>query len=324
MDKINSDDLLVKILSFLPTKVAVTTSVLSKRWKFLWMWVPNLEYDDHSTKPSNRRSRRLRRFIKRKLPLHRAPVLESLLLKLSTLPFQPEDIKQWVEVAVSLCVRDLSIDYSTYRIRSMTTTLPICVYTSKSLVSLTLKLDFTIDIDVPRFARLPSLKSLQLQGVRYLDESFRPLGVSHTVCFPSLKSLHLKEVVFFDNESLGFLLANCPDLEELVMEIHDGFDHFGFVSIVVPSLKSLSLYIDSECSSHGVEIFAPSLKYIKLEDYSDSHFLIANMPDLEEAEIHADILDDTEKFLGSFTSVKRLTLRLTFKRTEVTLIFFFN
>jgi len=34
MEKINTDDLLVKILSFLPTKVAVTTSILSKRGSF--------------------------------------------------------------------------------------------------------------------------------------------------------------------------------------------------------------------------------------------------------------------------------------------------
>ncbi|CAH8279914.1 unnamed protein product [Arabidopsis lyrata] len=42
-----SDELLVKILSFLPTRVAVSTSVLSKQWEFLWMWLPKLEYDDY-------------------------------------------------------------------------------------------------------------------------------------------------------------------------------------------------------------------------------------------------------------------------------------
>ncbi|CAA7033321.1 unnamed protein product [Microthlaspi erraticum] len=316
MDKINSNDLLVKILSFLPTKDAVTTSVLSKRWKSLWMWVPNLEYDDHTTKPSNRGRQRLRRFIKRTLPLHRAPILESLCLKLSALPSQPEDIKQLVEAAVSLCVREISIAYYTYRIRSKNTTLPICLFTSKSLVSLTLNLNCTVVFDVPRFACLPSLKSLHLQDVRYTDESFRPLGDSHTVCFPSLKSLYLIDVIFFDKESLGLLLANCPDLEDLAMVRHGDYDNLGFVSIVVPSLKNLLLYIDSECSSHGVEIVTPSLEYIKLEDHCNHHFLIENMPELEEAEIHADILDDSEKFLGPFSSVKRLTLRLNLKRTE--------
>ena len=35
------------ILTFVPTKVAVSTSLLSKRWEFLWTWVPKLEFVDN-------------------------------------------------------------------------------------------------------------------------------------------------------------------------------------------------------------------------------------------------------------------------------------
>ncbi|KAF2619712.1 hypothetical protein F2Q68_00041538 [Brassica cretica] len=38
-----SDELLVKILRLVPTKVAVSTSILSKRWECLWMWLPKLK-----------------------------------------------------------------------------------------------------------------------------------------------------------------------------------------------------------------------------------------------------------------------------------------
>ncbi|XP_059658876.1 putative F-box/FBD/LRR-repeat protein At3g59240 [Cornus florida] len=36
------------ILSFLPTKNAVATSVLSTKWKFLWTSITNLDFDDYS------------------------------------------------------------------------------------------------------------------------------------------------------------------------------------------------------------------------------------------------------------------------------------
>ncbi|KAG2300968.1 hypothetical protein Bca52824_037440 [Brassica carinata] len=113
MDRISglSDELLVKILSFLPTKDAVSTSVLSKQWKFLWMWLPKLEYNDYyTTNPPDTSDFMYRDFIDKNLPLHRAPVLESLVLK-SCNPelFRPEVIRSWVGIAVSRCVRELTL-----------------------------------------------------------------------------------------------------------------------------------------------------------------------------------------------------------------------
>ncbi|EFH69306.1 hypothetical protein ARALYDRAFT_472168 [Arabidopsis lyrata subsp. lyrata] len=272
MDKINTDDLLVKILSFLPTKVVVTTSILSKRWKFHWMRVPKLET----------------------LPLHRVPVLERLRLELSSLPFQPEDIKLWVEVAVSLSVLELSIDYYSHQYKSAT--LPFCLYTCKSLE--TLALFDAILMVVPRMACLPSLKNLLLCGVRYVDESFQLLDVSRTVCFPSLETLFLKDVVFSDEKYLDRFLPIA-----LILNIWS----WNYMNMILWEL--LLLVIDCDHSPDVVEIVAPSLEYIKLNDHNNNKFLIENMPNLEEAYIDANIFE-CEKFLGAFTSVKRLNLCL--------------
>lgn len=105
MDRISGlpDDVVVKILSFVPTKVAVSTSILSKRWEFLWMWLPRLEFI--SQKPE------LRDFIDRKLLLHRAPFIERLCLDLYGPAIKPEDTRRWIEIAVSRHVRELKIDY---------------------------------------------------------------------------------------------------------------------------------------------------------------------------------------------------------------------
>lgn len=45
------DDIITRILSFLPLKDAVATSILSPRWVNLWKYIPNLIFIDESFKP---------------------------------------------------------------------------------------------------------------------------------------------------------------------------------------------------------------------------------------------------------------------------------
>uniref|UniRef100_A0A1J3HYG2 FBD-associated F-box protein n=2 Tax=Noccaea caerulescens TaxID=107243 RepID=A0A1J3HYG2_NOCCA len=97
MDRMSelADELLIKILMLVPTKVAVSTSILSKRWEYLWMWLPKLEYGHRQTSPSE--SKRLECFLERNLPLHRAPVIKTLRLHLDS-DFKSENIKMWVVI----------------------------------------------------------------------------------------------------------------------------------------------------------------------------------------------------------------------------------
>uniref|UniRef100_A0A1J3F1X8 Putative FBD-associated F-box protein n=1 Tax=Noccaea caerulescens TaxID=107243 RepID=A0A1J3F1X8_NOCCA len=72
MDRISnlSDDLLLKIVSSLPTKNVVATMILSKRWRFLWTMVPRLDFDYEYGK--------FVKYVDRSMVLNRAPVLEKL------------------------------------------------------------------------------------------------------------------------------------------------------------------------------------------------------------------------------------------------------
>ncbi|CAN6977777.1 hypothetical protein BRARA_I03798 [Brassica rapa] len=272
MDRISglSDELLVKILLLVPTKVAVSTSILSKRWEYLWMWLPKLDYGhSYCSEPE---SSRLRRFLDHNLPLHRAPVIESFRLELVSSRFKRASIKMWVAIAVSHCLRELNILYE-----SKLNILPSNLFTCKSLVIL--KLAGGMLLNVPRMVSLPSLKTLKLQRVKY-----------------------------FKGKTLQRLLSNCPVLEDLVLDLPKG-ESTGKLTVVVPSLQRLSLDIPSAHDIVGYVIKTPDLKYFKLVDDNDkSHYcLIEHMPNLSEA--HLDVsLPDIKSLIASITSVKRLAI----------------
>ncbi|KAG7548755.1 F-box domain [Arabidopsis suecica] len=358
-----SDDLLVKILSFLPTKVAVSTSVLSKQWMFIWMWLPKLEFGFRG------RSKYacLRDFIDKNLPLHKAPIIESLYLSSFCGSLQPEDLKSWVGIAVSRYVRELSIDYSSYD-RSVAL-FPCSLYRCNSLVTLKLTGE-KILVDVPPTGCLPSLKTLRLDHVTYSqDESLRLLlsycpvledlfiddrGYFHklviipenvscslyswkslvtlklhgeilvdvppTVCLPSLKTLQLLCVTYLNEESLGLLLSCCAVLEDLSIE-RGCNDNVKALVVVVPSLQRLTLTIDQGCSADGYVIVTPSLKYFRLvDDRNESSIEHMHMPELEEADISLmeDIAKDIEMLFKSITTVKRLSLNMSFNGVKET------
>ncbi|CAH2069711.1 unnamed protein product [Thlaspi arvense] len=210
MDRISNlpNELLVKILSFVPTKVAVSTSVLSKRWERLWMGVPKLDCG-HIDEPE------IRDFICKNLPL-RAPFIEILCLE-NFQPFQFEDIKRWVEIAVSHCLRELSIYFCNYVVPELI--LPRSLYTCKSLVI------------------------LKTEGSGIL------VDVPPTACLPSLKTLQLEEVTYSNEDSLRLLLSHCPVLEDLLIRREDEADK-AVIVVIVPSLLRLTLRNDCCCGHY--------------------------------------------------------------------------
>ncbi|CAH2061129.1 unnamed protein product, partial [Thlaspi arvense] len=283
MDRISglSDELLAKILSFVPTSVAVSTSVLSKRWEFLWMWVPKLEF------LSNRYDSELaiRDFINKNLPLLKAPVVESFRLKCLSYSFQPEDITQWVATTVSRCITELEIDCDYCWGGKPAVLLPSSLYTCETLVTLKL-VGGKILVDVPRTVSLPSLKTLLLGSVTYLNKDF-----------------------------LRLLLSYCPVLEDLILE-RSGFDNAKAIVIISQSLQRLTLPIDGgSCCKDEYVIVTPSLKYFKVEDYNGrSSYMVLHTPKVEEADIVVE--EYVEMLFESITSVKRLSLCVLFNHEE--------
>uniref|UniRef100_M4CSC1 FBD domain-containing protein n=2 Tax=Brassica campestris TaxID=3711 RepID=M4CSC1_BRACM len=180
----------------------------------------------------------------------------------------------WIGIAVSHCLRELEMLYESDPAKPFV--LPSNLYACKSLV--VLKLDGDILLDVPTMASLPSLKTMNLQSVRYSSDKTLPL-----------------------------LLSKCPLLEDLVLDLCED-DTPRYLGVVVPSLQSLSLSI--LYNNHIIDGFVlttPALKYFKLMDYNEHYCLIENMPNLIEAYLDVDC-PDIKNLIESITSVKRLSI----------------
>ncbi|CAA7062538.1 unnamed protein product [Microthlaspi erraticum] len=276
MDRISvlTDDLILKILSMIPTKVAVTTSVLSKRWCSLWKHVPQLSYSDPF---GGCEFWRASRFVEKFLLLHEAPVLDTLTLILSR-NCPPTDISTWISIAVSRGLRNLQLYM--YGPCSTPIRLPRSLYTCQTLVSLILQ--NVVIVDVPL-----------------------------TICFGSLKTMYLERVDVSDDENFGRLLSGCTVLESLIVNFCSYDKTF---TVDVPSLKSLlvldlkpaSVQVPGDDDA-GVVIKAPSLSSLMISDQFTWVCSLVDMPKLVNASIKL-AHSYSKKLAGCLTSAKHLCL----------------
>ncbi|XP_013742308.2 F-box/FBD/LRR-repeat protein At4g26340 [Brassica napus] len=274
-----SDDLLLRILSFVPTKDVVATSLLSKRWEGLWTSVSKLSYDDsdHTGDYKN-----FSQFVYRSLLSNNAPVLDKLHLKLGPdCPFI--DVDLWTNIALTRRVRELEIDLFS---KEESFNLPNSLYTSETLEILTLI-------------------------------SCVLVNVPSSVCLPSLKTLKLDRVDYTDNATLPRLLSGCPNLEVLFLERHVGDETTDSI-VVAPSLQRLTM-LDTHAGTCGrFMVDVPSLKHLEITDSVAYYDLrrMKNMPVLEKACVWITNTSSgvTQEFLKALTSVHRLSLSLSLSK----------
>ncbi|KAL1195174.1 F-box/FBD/LRR-repeat protein [Cardamine amara subsp. amara] len=291
MDRISQlpDDLLIKILSLVPTKDVVAMSTLSKRWKSLWTLVPRLIFgyysdegerenedkDDAETTDENN-CRNLSHLVYGTLLLHKAPVLELFHLNTAS-ECSASEIDLWVRIAVERLVRHLKIAFRyAYRLIRLPSSLFRC----------------------------ETLETLELRKVILLE-------VPSQFSFPSLKTLRLLFVKYADEESFVRLISNSPVLEDLVVETcHD--DNVATFAINVPSLESFSIRHTLQELETETDVFVVhyhSLKQFTIVDYFGELNLIGNgSPKLVEANLLS--VSCHAKVLKSFNRVKRLSLCL--------------
>ncbi|KAM7492498.1 hypothetical protein LguiA_035419 [Lonicera macranthoides] len=278
------DEILLHILFLLPTKFAVRTSALSRRWQNLWTFVTNLQFDEkESTKTkSNFMDSIDKVMIKRdsNSPIHK--------FSLNCYLNPSQDIHRlhnWICEAIRHNVKHLDIVINS---QWKPFELPRSLYICQTLV--VLKVSAQIDLKL-----------------------FNPRS---SISLPFLKVLHLVYVNYMDDASASMLLSGCPILEEFFLwrKLHDGVEN---VNVCSPRLKRFTLgYYDKytkHSSTHRVRVCAPSLEYLHIVNELSEDIVLEDMSSLIEAKLDLSLpRDDNEgkitELLRMISHVERLEL----------------
>lgn len=104
------DTLLVRILSFLFMKEAGRTCVLSKRWKYLWVELPRLEFwESFEINHESEKTRNFVSLVNRALDIRKWNYLEELRFSFMYYKCFASDVDSWIEFSVKNEVKRFSL-----------------------------------------------------------------------------------------------------------------------------------------------------------------------------------------------------------------------
>ncbi|KAL0733281.1 hypothetical protein Bca4012_009491 [Brassica carinata] len=267
MDRIGSlpEEVLCHILSFLTTKEAALTSILSKRWRNLFTLVPNLDIDD-SVFLNPEEGKREREgilesfmdFVDRVLALQGDTPIKKFSLKCKT-GIDTDRVNRWICNVLGRGVTNLELvldfprsddddlDYMYF--------LPDELFVSSKLVELNLRSEFGVD------------------WWRGGTNTFLPM----------LKTLTFDSKWILLCDELEVFLSAFPVLEEFYMaEIEWDSDE----SVSSESLRKLTIYtsgFEDFRNPKSISFDTPNLVYLEYSDFVAADYPKVNLPNLSEA-----------------------------------------
>lgn len=218
-----------KILSHLSLRDAARTSVLSSKWRYKWVTLPNLVFDNHSLLISSQDQT----FIKNKivnivdhvLLLHSGPIHK---FKLSHRDLQGVcDIDRWILFLSRGSVKEFILEIwkgHRYKLHSS-------IYLCQKLIHLEL---FNCLLKPPlSFSGFRSLKSLDLQHITMEQDAFEHLVSS---CYL------LERLTLMNFEGFSDLKIHAPNL--LFFDIGGVFEDINFMDTFNLAIVSIGLYVN--------------------------------------------------------------------------------
>ncbi|XLT71558.1 hypothetical protein HN873_027984 [Arachis hypogaea] len=259
MDRISllPNSILCDILSYLPTKEAVSTSILSSRWRHVWKELQVLDIDDTTSRPGLGWEARFASYVNAILARRNADY-----------PIQK--------------FRLTCYEYSE---RSLTILTWLDAVNGPYLQELYLCLEVACEIDLPEaILTSPSLKSLVLKHGEYFDcyEKFP------NVYLPSLKNLELDGCV-----DPSKLLSGSPVLENLMLIVpNKDYGCYVYIpTIQMPRTLKRLIFEDNSTEDNNIShrvIDTPSLEYLYMKIIAKSklHVSFSDFPNMVEAHLH--------------------------------------
>ncbi|KAL1200728.1 F-box/LRR-repeat protein [Cardamine amara subsp. amara] len=260
------DEILGKILSLLPTKVAASTSVLSKRWKNLLSFVDTLSFDEsvvvYSYEEETSGLHRFSDFVDKALALLSNSHIKKFSLCHSPRRDCEETYQRWIWTAMEYSLLEL------YLHSDRMIDIEIELFTSKTLVKLTLSDGYCVEVK--------------------------------NVFFPALKSLSLLSVLGLDYPNYCRLLDGCPVLEDLVIHETDDWSPPGCSAVVDnPSIKRLVVFVNlpGYIEHHDlIYVEAPSLVYLDYSSYVLEDYEFVDLNSLVEVRLSLRLWDSPYKY----------------------------
>ncbi|CAA7051613.1 unnamed protein product [Microthlaspi erraticum] len=251
LDRISEipDPLICQILSHLSTKEAVSTSVLSTRWRSLWLWVTSLDLCSERVLDFNA----FMSFGYRFFDSIRVSCIHKAKLNIGENKLYGDDyLTWWIDALVKRKIQHLDVRYDSEREYCE---MPLSLYTCKTLVY------------------------LKLFQVSFRDAELSKLSIAGSVSLPCLRTMHLESIFYPTEATFEGLVSSCPVLEELTVV---GCETAGATVFRVSSRSLNKLVINLQFRRYNVVgsqvvIDAPLLGFLSIEDDLSDSFIVKNM-----------------------------------------------